>query len=49
MLVIKLFWITQQSSIFEYLDVDGGVNFWETINIGPDTGEKYLTNFLSFC
>ena len=49
MLVIKLFWIAQQSSILEYLNVDGGVNFWEIIDIRPDTAEKYLTNILSFC
>ena len=35
MLVIKLFWITQQSSILEYLNVDGGVNYLEIFNSGP--------------
>ena len=30
----------------EYLNVDDGVNFWEIINIGPNTVEKYLTNLL---
>ena len=34
MLVIKLFWITQQSSILEYLNVDGGVNYLEIFNSG---------------
>ena len=49
MLVIK--YILNYAAIFNFgnLNVDGGVNFWEIIKIGPDTVEKYLTNYLNFC
>ena len=34
----------QQFLILKYLNVEGGVSFWEIIKIRLDNGEKNLTN-----